>query len=1141
MAAVPEKPPTFFQRVGRWVMDAVDWVEETLGDPALAAQLREDLGLNTDNPATPAVPADKRAAIEKFAATKEKDLTQDAFIQTVGQIVGLIDTVKTFADAVAADGVDPWDLVTLLFRVWSVQSLKERNPAAYALCQLVGLISAEEETLEVLDPAPALKLLRGNTTASDIDAWIDRLSMLAGGGVVIADAVTRKFAEAGPDAGTGPMEVLFGYDPAPGDDPAAAIAASRTLTVGIPIATGDGGAVTPQLSIVAIAREHGGPGLMLGASGHLKYGATVEGLKVTFEAGLGGAFVLYIPFEKKPVRILTGATPSFGLTVSPEGAGADKPALLIGVPGKTRFEIGRLGLGVQCDSGGAGIRVNAHKGKLAIVLGDGDSFLRQLPGGNIEVPIDLGLLLDTAHGVRIDGGTGLKVNLPVNANLFGVFTVQYLQLEATLDANPVVDIYGGFSLHLGPFQASVDRIGVSLRIGDVIDGRTKLSELVAFSPPKGIGLVLEAGPVKGGGYLYIDAEKGQYAGALELKIMTFSLKAIAIIDTKKPDGSEGWALLVAIYGQFSVHIAFGIFLTGIGGLVGLHHRVDLPALKAGTKTGALDDILFPADPVGQAPRIINQFRTLFPYEEGTLILGPMLQLAFSQPPVVYLNIGLIFEVKNALADTGPVRLSKIVLLGQILAQLPPKATGSPAILKLIVDIDGYYDADEKFLWIHARLRDSFVGIEGVTKLDLAGEFLLAMRFGDQPAFVLSAGGFHPAYKDVPAGVPAQLERLSVAFNINIIRLKVEVYFAVTSNSVQAGTKTTVSASIGIASIEGWLGFDALLYVSPKFHFIVDVHFGVKLKAFGHTLMSVQVDASLEGPGEWHISGSFSFSILFWDKSISFDERWGSAPAVTTESASAKQALQAALADPGSIETSAPLGGNSLVTLYAGKESGALAHPLGRMAVRQKALPLGVRIDRMGTAPLSEGASTYAVESVTIGGLPTDAAEPVQEWFARGHFMELSNQDKLDLHSFERFDCGIAFGSSSYLVPGASTTASADYEVSVLEPEPRLHLYWSVVSLGREAMAHSLAESLVPFGAAARGQRAAMTALRPTDRGRAAVAAPALAVVDAATLTSALEVPVSVASSPALVADLVAAQGRTVMDSCRVIEEYEVSL
>jgi hypothetical protein len=1123
MAAIPPaKPPNVFQRIGSWLKDVAEWVESTFGDPVISAQVREDLGLDASNPATPTpLPQDSKDKINEFVAKQNVD--EAALAQTIGQLVGVVDTIRTFAEAAADDGVDPWDLVTLIFRVWIVDSLKQRNPAAYALCQLAGLVASDEDTLEQIDPAPVLKALRGQAGQDDLDAWLDRLSGAVGAGIVIADVASSKIGAV--------IDAHYGYDPAPGDDPKAIDLAQRTLTVVFTIP--ELGDARPALSLVVVERHEGGPGILLALSGHLSHTETVGGMDVTLDAGVGGAFELYIPFTGEPVRALSGATPSFALSLKPSASDAHpKPALIIGTTDKTRIEIGRLGLGVQLDEAGAGLRFSAHQGKLAILLGDGDSFLRQLPGGSVEVPIDIGLLLDTAHGLRLEGGTGLKVNLPVNATAFGVFTVQYLELDLELESSAKLTMSGGFSLHLGPFQATVDKIGIALLVGDVIGGTKQLDELVVFQPPKGIGLALDAGVVKGGGYLFIDAEHGEYAGALELKILTFSLKAIAVIDTKKPDGTEGWALLIMLYGQFSVHIAFGIFLTGIGGLIGLHHRADTDALSAGMRTGALDDVLFPDNPVGDAPRIINRYRALFPYEENTLILGPMLQLSFSEPPIVYLSIGLIFEVKNALGDTGPVRLSKVILLGQVLAQMPPKATGSPAILKILVDVVGFYDADQQFLLIQARLRDSFVGIEHVTKLDLGGMFVLAMHFGDEPSFVLSAGGFHPAFKDVPPGVPAQIDRLSVSFNIQIVKMRIEVYFAVTSNSVQGGAKVQIKADISVASIEGWLQFDALFLFTPTFHFTIDVDFGVSLKAFGQSLLSVHVHMQLEGPGEWHASGSFSFSILFWDKTIGFDERWGSAPALDSQTQSAASAITAAIGKD-SVEPGPPLGGSALVTLAATGDA-TLAHPLAQVAVRQKAVPFDVQIDRLGTAMVSEGPSTWSVTSVTAGTQELHAIEPVTEWFARGQFMDLSDQDKLDQHSFERFTCGVAVGTDAYAVPGAGSRVSADYEVDILEPEERLHLGFAVARLGREVLTFDLASQVVVLGAAGRSSRAATAALRPDGTGAAMVQEPLLAVVDVGTLSPVASVVLEHDRSPAIVGQVARAAGATVVELHEVV-------
>ena len=589
-------------------------------------------------------------------------------------------------------------------------------------------------------------------------------------------------------------------------------------------------------------------------------------------------------------------------------------------------------------------------------------------------------------------------------------------------------------------------MGVSFALHRLADGiDNAFEDFFEFAPPKGIGLVLDAAVVRGGGYLFIDSERGEYAGALELKFLNWSIKAIGVLATRRPDGSEGWSLLLFVFGQFNLHIAFGIFWTGLGGMIGLHHRSDVDALAAGMRTGALDDVLFPANPVADAPRIINRYRTLFPVEDGNLILGPMLELSFSAPPIVYVRIGLLFDVRNALGG-GPAALSKVVLVGQVLVQLPPRDTGVPAILKLLIDVVGFYDGDTQFLLIRARLRDSFVGIEGFAKLDLAGELLVAVQFGAKPSFVLSAGGFHPKYQGLPERVPRDLDKLRVSFKLGPVSLSVEHYFAVTPNSVQAGQKTSVKADFGVAKIEASLAWDALLYLTPRFFFIVDLEFKAKVKAFGETLASVGVTATLEGPDEWHFFGSFSFSILWWDKKVPFDERWGEVRTAEVGQANLGQALQAELSNPDNVTIEAPVG-SSPVTL-APTGGAKVAHPLGRLAIRQRAVPFGLAVERLGTRPLAGGPQGVSVQAVTLNDAAMPSFDQTTEQFSRGQFVDLSDDQKLTGPSFESFPSGVIVGSAGYVAPdGFAQDVTAGFETVRLDPEPNgLIEKWATVPL-----------------------------------------------------------------------------------------------
>lgn len=1115
-----------FQKLAAVAKDISEWVEETFGDPELAAEILEDLGLNSSNPATP-TPADPAAKARLDAFAAKQDVDEAALLAVIADIKATVDTVMTFAEAVKTDGIDARTGFWLLFRVWVLDVLRVRNPAGYSLMQVATLVTEDDEVLQQLDASRLTKLLRGEGTAADGEAWVQRLSMI--GGVTVVLLVTFI------DALGGAIDVIYGWDPDPEDEGEAAVIAGRALTA---VLDADVlGGVRPAITLIGMPAAHGGPGLFVSTTAGFQFPVDLGATTYTMEFSGAGQFGMLIPFHKADVQFAADFAPALRISAEPKRGDTtpvDSPALIVGTADSSRLQIGALAYGVEVAADRAAFRLGVKQGKLVVALGKGDPFLRQLPGGNIEVPFEIAMLADTANGVRFEGGSGLKVNLPVSASLFGVFTIQFLELELKFQPELAVDLRGGFSLTLGPFAASIDRVGITLRLHELESGADRLADLVAFAPPKGIGLVLDAGVVKGGGYLFIDAERGEYAGALELKFLTFSIKAIGLLSTKRPDGSEGWSLLIFVFGQFNIHIAFGIFWTGLGGMVGLHHTANVDALTTGMRTGALDDILFPDNPVADAPRIINRYRTLFPVQEGNFLVGPMLELSFSQPPIVYVRLGLIFDIRNALG-AGPAALSKIILVGQVLVQMPPKETKAPAILKLLVDVVGFYDCDAQFLLIRARLRDSFVGIEHFAKLDLAGELLIAAQFGSDPSFVLSAGGFHPKYEGLPERVPRQLDRLRVSFGIGVVKMSTELYFAVTPNSVQAGLKTSVVADFGVAGIEASLGFDALLYLSPRFFFLVDLEFKAKVKAFGETLASVGVKATLEGPDRWRIKGEFSFSILWWDKTVPFQESWGTVETADSGTVSLSEALTAELRNVDNLTPEGPVGGASPVTLAPAQGTEKLAHPLGRLAIRQRAVPFDVTIDRLGTKRISGGPANVAVERVLLNDNLLPRFDPATESFARGQYMELSDEERLTGKVFEPFHCGVVVGASDHVAPDAlARDVKASFETVRLDPVPQgLITKWSTIRIAPMAVSHEAAVEASKLGAAARSERA-FGQRRVDIAAPASVGEPPLALVTPGTLTEAASLVDQARSSPTLAAQHAALGGLKLVEAFEVI-------
>src|SRR5205085_3242250 len=140
--------------------------------------------------------------------------------------------------------------------------------------------------------------------------------------------------------------------------------------------------------------------------------------------------------------------------------------------------------------------------------------------------------------------------------------------------------------------------------------------------------------VKGGGFLSFNDQEESYAGVLELAIEdVIQIKAIGLLTTKMPDGSHGFSLLVILTAQFpAIQLGFGFALTGLGGLAGINRTIDTEALRSGVRNGTVSSIMFPDDPVANAPKIVSDVGAVFPPAVGRYVFGPMVELAWGTPP-----------------------------------------------------------------------------------------------------------------------------------------------------------------------------------------------------------------------------------------------------------------------------------------------------------------------------------------------------------------------------------------------------------------------------------------------------------------------------------------------------------------------------
>ena len=662
----------------------------------------------------------------------------------------------------------------------------------------------------------------------------------------------------------------------------------------------------------------------------------------------------------------------------------------------------------------------------------------------------------------------------------------HLELDVANEALEL-EASGAISAKLGPFAMAVDRMGTRARITfDQPDGNLGPANLAfEFKPPSGIGLSLDAGIVKGGGYLYIDPERGEYAGMLELAFGPVSIKAIGILTTKLPGDAKGWALLLLVFGEFQpIQLGFGFTLNGVGGIIGLQHGVSIGALQDGLRTRVLDSVLFPRDPVANAPTLISQLRIVFPIVPRALTVGPALKIGWSTPALVTLRLGLVLQFDDVLGSgPGQPSLSRIVLVGQLKVQIPPVdelGMDSPALLQLHVDIVGAYDLREQALSIDAVLRDSHVAL-----LPITGSLVVRARFGADPTFLLAVGGFHPRFTDLPPGIPPQT-RVGIQLEYGIAKIRIVGYFAITSNTVQTGAEASLVAAGSGFRVTAQIGFDALFVFEPVFRFEIDFRVGATIRYKSISLASVRLDGTLTGPGRWEIRGSATIELLFFDVGIDFKVGWGDAPTLAPPSVTVGALIAEALRRPDAWTAQLPDGGAALVSLRrVASGTDVLAHPLGEVAGIQKIVPLGIRIDRVGRSRPSDG-NTFTITRLEIGG----DDEPVvlrDEHFARGEFLDLTEEQKLSRPSFERFPAGVVASTPTYEVPATQIS---------FEP------VWETFFLGqhrppeRHTVDPRLLVKLSAFGAVARSQ------LRDADKLAPAIASAMSVVGPAYTLTTA---------------------------------------
>jgi hypothetical protein len=671
-----------------------------------------------------------------------------------------------------------------------------------------------------------------------------------------------------------------------------------------------------------------------------------------------------------------------------------------------------------------GIEFEIKNGKVVVGVEGADGFIEQILSGiHMEMDFGLGVGFTSKNGFYFRGSGGLEVSIPLHLTL-GPLNIENLLLKL----NPVNGTFPliaatTFQLELGPLSAVVENIGVKLTLS-FPEGGGNMGPAnfdLGFQPPNGVGLSINAGAVVGGGYLFFDFEKEEYAGALELTIAGFvSAKAIGIITTKMPDGSKGFSLLIIITAEFNppFQLGYGFTLNAVGGLIGLNRTMLLDPLREAVRNGAVTRIMFPQNVVANAARIISDLKTIFPPAEGKFLIGPMAKIGWGTPTLISLSLGLIIEIPGNIAILGILKIA-----------LPEERIPLVQIQVLFV---GTLDFDQQMLTFDASLYDSFILF-----MTLEGDMAVRLKWGDNPDFLISVGGFHPSYTPPAALALPTMRRLAInILNTDIAKIRVECYQAITSNTVQFGAKASVDLDLSVCAIKGHIGFDALFQFNP-FYFIIEVSASFTLSAIGIDVMSVRVRMSLEGPTPWRAKGTGSVSLLFFEISADFDITWGDAKNTSLPKVKILPSFLEELKKKENWNTVLSSGKNILVTLRKMEvdETNLVLHPAGSLVVQQKYIPIKVAFDKIGSNK-SDDIKQVEITDALVGTTSLNKKD-ITDFFARAQYQTLTDAEKLSKPSFELMPAGVELSSNSQKAEnGTLVRKQVEYEITIIDKVPK---------------------------------------------------------------------------------------------------------
>lgn len=623
-----------------------------------------------------------------------------------------------------------------------------------------------------------------------------------------------------------------------------------------------------------------------------------------------------------------------------------------------------------------------------------NSFFKMFLKDDPTMKISTSLLYDMQNGLKIDGGA--KFHLDFDISKLEIGPVKFDKLS--VDLGNLSGSFGDLGMTLGSTFAldfscltmSFENLGISFDINFLKpDGSLGDYDFSgSFKFPDGIGISIETPVVKGAGLISYDKSEGTLFSALSLEVLKkFTVGCIVDADLGVKDG-HCFSLVALISTSFSpgIPLGMGFSLNGVGGCLGLNRKYDADAVSGGVRSGVFGSVFFVDNVMNHLTEMKTAVKQFFPEKKKQFFLGVLCKICFE--PVVTCEFGLLIQAPNPMS---------IGIVGALKVRV-----GDTDLIKINVYFFGEIDFD-KGLRFDASIVDS-----EIVGLKLEGDMAFRLFWGGPyKGFGLSIGGFHPAYKpEEGLKFAPNMRRLSLSLNYDIVKIKLETYLAVTSNSFQIGARLDLNVGWEEFGLIGYAGFDALFVFKP-FRFSFSLEVGVAVMVGSAKLFSVDLALSVEGPAKWRVKGKAYFTVLFIPVKCKFSLAWGDSP---------KEERRAIIAVWKDVLLPELLRDNNWITSSAeqnndGKEKDENAmltlQPNDTFSFNQSAVPFDYPMDLCNDA-LPEDYTSFRLKKVSIiadnkeFSLETSC---LNNDFAPSLYKELSNEERLSNPSYESVTSG----------------------------------------------------------------------------------------------------------------------------------------